>query len=71
MNVLSLFDGMSCGRVALERAGIKVDNYYSSEIDKYAIQIANKNYPQDEVNRLGDVTKWQDWNMDWSSIDLE
>ena len=70
MNILSLFDGMSCGRVALERAGIKVDNYYSSEIDKYAIQIANKNYPQDEVNRLGDVTKWQDWNIDWSSIDL-
>lgn len=70
MNVLSLFDGMSCGRVALERAGIKVDNYYSSEIDKYAIQIANKNYPQDDVNRLGDVTKWQDWNIDWSSIDL-
>ena len=70
MNVLSLFDGMSCGRVALERVGIKVDNYFSSEIDKYAIQIANKNYPQDEVNRLGDVTKWQDWNIDWSSIDL-
>ena len=70
INVLSCFDGMSCGRVALERAGIKVDNYFSSEIDKYAIQIANKNYPQDEVNRLGDVTKWQDWNIDWSSIDL-
>ena len=70
MNVLSLFDGMSCGRVALERAGIKVDNYYSSEIDKYAIQIANKNYPQDEVNRLGDVTKWQNWNINWSNIDL-
>ena len=70
MNVLSLFDGMSCGRIALERAGIEVDNYYSSEIDKYAIQIANKNYPQDEINRLGDVTKWQDWNIDWSSIDL-
>ena len=47
INVLSLFDGMSCGRIALERAGIKVDNYYSSEIDKYAIQVADKNYPQD------------------------
>lgn len=57
INVLSLFDGMSCGRVALERAEIKVNNYYSSEIDKYAIQIANKNYPQDEVTRLGDVLK--------------
>ena len=57
INVLSLFDGMSCGRIALERANIKVDNYFSSEIDKYAIQIANKNYPQDAINRLGDITK--------------
>jgi len=57
MNVLSLFDGMRCGRIALERAGIEVDNYYSSEIDPFAIKIANKNYPQDEINMLGDVTK--------------
>ena len=57
INVLSLFDGMSCGRISLERAGIKVNNYFSSEIDKYAIQIADKNYPQDSSNRLGDVTK--------------
>lgn len=42
MNVLSLFDGISCGRVALERAGIKIDTYYASEIDKYAIKIAQK-----------------------------
>jgi site-specific DNA-cytosine methylase len=45
MNVLSLFDGMSCGQQALERAGIKVDNYYASEIDKHAISITQKNYP--------------------------
>lgn len=45
MKILSLFDGISCARVALERAGIKVDAYYASEIDKYAIQIAQKNYP--------------------------
>jgi len=45
MNVLSLFDGMSCGQQALERASIKVDNYYASEIDKYAISITQKNYP--------------------------
>jgi DNA (cytosine-5)-methyltransferase 3A len=45
MNVLSLFDGMSCGQQALERQGIKVDNYYASEIDKYAISITQKNYP--------------------------
>ena len=57
INVLSLFDGISCGRVALERANIKVNKYFSSEIDKYAIQVANKNYPQDEKYRLGDVTK--------------
>lgn len=70
MNVLSLFDGISCGRVALERAKIKVAKYYSSEIDKYAIQIANKNYPQDQENRLGDVTKWREWDIDWTNIDL-
>lgn len=70
INVLSLFDGVSCGRIALERAGIEVDNYFSSEIDPYAIKIANKNYPQDEKNRLGDVTKWRDWDIDWSTIDL-
>ena len=55
INVLSCFDGMSCGRIALERAGIEVDNYFSSEIDPYAIKISNKNYPQDEVNRLGNI----------------
>ena len=55
INVLSCFDGMSCGRIALERAGIQVDDYYSSEIKPYAIKVANKNYPQDEQNRLGDV----------------
>lgn len=45
INVLSLFDGMSCGRIALERAGIKVDNYFASEIDKHAIKVAQHNYP--------------------------
>lgn len=54
MNVLSLFDGMSCGRIALERAGITVDEYYASEIDKYAIQVSKKNYNDIQ---LGDVTK--------------
>jgi site-specific DNA-cytosine methylase len=55
MNILSLFDGISCGRVALERAGIKVDKYYASEIDKYAIQVSQKNYP--DTIQIGDVTK--------------
>lgn len=53
MNVLSLFDGISCGQVALERAGIKYNKYFASEIDKYAIQIAQKNYPN--TIQLGDV----------------
>ena len=68
MNVLSLFDGMSCGRIALERLGIEVNNYYASEIDKYAIQIAQKNYP--DTKQIGDVLNWQSWDIDWSSIDL-
>ena len=55
LNVLSLFDGMSCGRIALERAGIKVNNYYASEIDKYAIQVAKHNYPN--MQHIGDVTQ--------------
>jgi len=57
MNVLSLFDGMSGARIALDRAELKVDRYYSSEIDKYAIKIADKNYPQDTPHRLGSVTE--------------
>ena len=55
MRVLSLFDGISCGRVALERAGIPVETYYASEIDKYAIQVAQKNYP--DTIQIGDCTK--------------
>ncbi len=53
MKVLSLFDGMSCGMLALEKAGIKVDTYYASEIDKYAIEVSKKNYPQ--IIQVGDV----------------
>lgn len=55
INVLSLFDGISCGRVALDKAGLRVNCYYSSEVEKNAIKIADKNYPQDKPNRLGDV----------------
>ena len=53
MNVLSLFDGMSCGRLALERAGFPVTNYFASEIDKYAITVARANFP--DTMHLGDV----------------
>ena len=56
--VISLFDGLSGGRIALDRVkDLKVARYYSSEIDKYALQIANKNYSEDEPHRLGDVAK--------------
>jgi len=53
MNILSLFDGISCGRVALERAGIEVDNYYASEMDEHAIKISRKNYP--DIKQIGNV----------------
>jgi len=66
INVLSLFDGLACGNIALEKAGIKVNNYYASEIDKYAIQIANKNYPN--IIQLGDVTKFDETKL--PKIDL-
>jgi DNA-cytosine methyltransferase len=66
MKVLSLFDGISAGRVALERAGIPVSKYYAAEIDKYAIQVTQKNHPA--TIQLGDINKWQEWNL--GEIDL-
>ena len=53
MNVLSLFDGISCGRIALERAGVHVDNYFSSEIDKTSIKISLENYK--DIQQVGDA----------------
>lgn len=55
MNVLSCFDGMSCGQLALHRAGIKVNNYFASEIDKYAIKVTQANFPS--TKQLGDIQK--------------
>jgi DNA-cytosine methyltransferase len=66
MNILSLFDGMSCGQIALDQLGIKVDNYYAAEIDKDAIKIAKKNYPN--TIHLGNVTKIK--GSDLPKIDL-
>jgi DNA-cytosine methyltransferase len=60
-NVLSLFDGMSCGQVALNRAGIKYENYYASEIDKYAIQVTQNNYPN--TKQIGSVTNVEANNL--------
>ena len=53
INVLSCFDGMSCGRIALQRCGIKVGKYFASEIDKHAINVAQHNFP--DTIQLGDV----------------
>ena len=66
MNVLSLFDGMSCGQIALDKLGIKVDNYFASEIDKYAMQVTKHNYPN--TKHIGDVTKLK--GAELPSIDL-
>lgn len=67
MKVLSLFDGISCGRLAFERAGIPVEKYYASEIDKYAIAVAQKNYP--DTIQIGDVNNinWADYG---DSVDI-
>lgn len=66
LNVLSLFDGMSCGQQALERCGIEVENYYASEIDKYAIQVTMANYPN--TIQLGSVVDVN--GFDLPKIDL-
>ncbi len=66
INVLSLFDGMSCGQIALDKLGVEVDKYYASEIDKYTMTIAKKNYPN--TIHIGDVTKVDGTKLD--KIDL-
>lgn len=68
MNVLSLFDGISCGRIALEKSGIKIDKYYASEINKHAIQVSKHNYH--DIIQLGDIKDFELWDIDWESIDL-
>ncbi|QZI87834.1 DNA (cytosine-5-)-methyltransferase [Vibrio phage 103E44.1] len=68
VNVLSLFNGMSCGMLALERGGFNVLQYYSAEIDKYANKVTEDNYRG--IVQLGDVTKWREWDIEWDSIDL-
>ena len=63
MKVLSLFDGISCGMVALERAGIPVERYVAYEIDKYAIKVAMSNYP--DIIQMGDAFQVREpnWNL--------
>ena len=66
MKVLSLFDGMSCGQIALNKLGVSVDTYYASEIDKYVIQVAQKNFPN--TIQVGDITKLDATNF--KDVDL-
>lgn len=66
MNVLSLFDGMSCGQIALQRAGIKVTNYFASEIDNHAIKVTQNNFPN--TIQLGSVTHVDGYSL--PKIDL-
>jgi len=66
MNVLSLFDGMSCGQIALNKLGIKYDNYFASEIDKHAIKVTQSNYPN--TKHIGSVTEVK--SIDLPEIDL-
>ena len=66
INVLSLFDGISCGQVALKNAGIEVENFYASEIDKYAIKITQNQHPQ--TTQLGNIQDWKTWDL--PKIDL-
>jgi DNA (cytosine-5)-methyltransferase 3A len=61
MNILSLFDGISCGQVALKRAGIPIKTYYASEIDANAIAITQRHFPK--TIQLGDVTKIREKNL--------
>lgn len=67
-NVLSLFNGMSVGYMALKNTGIEFDKYYSSEIDKFAIAESQANFPN--IIQLGDINNWKTWDIDWSTIDL-
>jgi DNA-cytosine methyltransferase len=66
MKVLSLFDGMSCGRIALDQLGIPVETYYASEIDKYAIQVSQANYP--EIIQVGNICDLDP--KDYMDVDL-
>ncbi|EHU8780973.1 DNA cytosine methyltransferase [Escherichia coli] len=68
IRVLSLFNGMSVGYMALKDAGIPVEKYYSSEIDKFAIAESQANFP--DIIQLGDVTRWKEWDIEWDKIDL-
>jgi DNA-cytosine methyltransferase len=68
LKILSLFNGISALHLACDRVGLTVDTCYYAEIDKYANKVTEKHYPNDIA--LGDVTKWREWDIDWSEIGL-
>ena len=68
MVVVSLFNGMNTGRQALENCGFHIEKYYSSEIKPYAIELTQHHFP--DTIQVGDVTKWKEWDIDWSKVDL-
>jgi len=67
-NVFAAFDGHSGGQTALKVMGIKPVKYYASEVDKYAIQATMAVFPK--TIQMGDITKWREWSINWSTIDL-
>lgn len=67
--VLSLFDGMSCGQIALRDMGVPIAKVYASEIDKHAIKQTQLNFP--ETIQLGDVEKWREWDIEWGGGRLD
>lgn len=68
MIVVSLFNGMNTGRQALENCGYTIEKYYSSEIKPYAIELTQHHFP--DTIQVGDVTKWREWDIDYSKVDL-
>ena len=68
INVISLFNGMGTLRLAFHNLGIQVNNYYSSEIKKYAIKLQQHHFP--DVIQVGDIRNWREWNIDWKTIDF-
>lgn len=68
INVLALCDGMSCGQIALTELGVPINQYYASEIDKFAIKQTQHNFPR--TIQLGNIENWIEWDIDFKSIDL-
>ena len=68
ITVLSLFNGMGTGRQAIEDLGIKIEKFYSSEIKKNAIKLAQFHFP--DTIQLGNINNWRNWDIKWGSIDI-